>query len=144
MLNSNSFYADRTSIKSVGEEIFEQYCQEKSYKYYRLGFDEKNDPIANFSHINAMLRNLPDYVVETPNGLLVVQVKGTGNFKKKEYDLIPLFMEWYSTSKAPLVYAFCFRGEKPRLIYPEKVIELYKASSDQRWSDGVIYRNLNI
>ena len=58
--------------------------------------------------------------------------------------MIPLFLEWYNSKKASLIYAFCFIGKKPKLIYPEKVIELYQASKDQKWFDGVIYRNLNL
>ena len=64
--------------------------------------------------------------------------------KKKEAEMIPLFLEWYSTKDAPLVYAFCFEGEKPKIIYAEKVIELYKQSVDKKWNDGVIYRSLKI
>ena len=73
-----------------------------------------------------MLRNIPDYFVNTPNGPLVVQVKGSPNFKKKEIDLMPLFLENYSSKGAPLVYAFCFEFCAPKLVYPERLIELYK------------------
>ena len=68
------------------------------------------------------------------------------NIKKKEVDLIPLFMEWYATKEVPLYYAFCFKGQnKPTFRTPDQVIELYqKAEIDKRWDDGIIYRSLKI
>lgn len=145
MLNANDSYEKRQSDVNVGEQIFEDYCKKMGYQCVKLGFDEKKDPIRNFSHINPLLRNIPDYLVDTGSSVMVVQVKGTTNFKKKEVDMIPLFMEWYSSSKAPLVYAFCFQDrEKPVLVYPEKLIDLYQKSQDRKWGDGVIYRNLPI
>lgn len=135
-------YQKRNSIKDLGEQLFEQYCAKQGYKAVRLGFDPKKDPIKDFYKINPLLRNIPDYIVETPIGNFVVQVKGTANIKKKEVELIPLFLEWYSSKDAPLVYAFCFAERKPRLIYADQVIELYKNSVDKVWGDGVIYRTL--
>lgn len=144
MLNAANTYQERQSAPNVGEQYFEAYCQEMGYTCLRFGLNEKKDPIKNFAHINPLLRNIPDYLVDTGTSLLVVQVKGTGNMKKKEIDMLPLFMEWYSSSKAPLVYAFCFQGKKPILMYPEKVIEMYQKATDRKWDDGVIYRNLGI
>jgi len=129
---------------NIGEELFESYCKEKGYAINRIGFDEGANYVENFSKLNPLLRNLPDYIVNTESETFVVCVKGTANFKKKEYELLPLMMEWFSSPKAPLVYAFCFQNVKPRLVFPEKIIELYKFSKDQKWSDGVVYRNLKI
>lgn len=143
MKGSNT-YLERQSVPNIGEILFEEYCQQKGYQCVRLGFDEKKDPIRQFSGLNSLLRNIPDYIVDTGLETYVVMVKGTENFKKKEIDLIPLFLEWYSTNKCPLVYAFCFTGQQPKLIFPEKVMQLYHNSFDQKWSDGVIYRNLSI
>jgi hypothetical protein len=54
-------------------------------------------------------------------------------------------MEWFSTKEAPLIYAFCFTEQKPIMVYPDKIIELYKeAGIDKTWQDGVIYRSLNL
>ena len=132
-------------VKSnVGEELFEEYCNSMDYTYNRIGFDEKNGFVEGFFKLNSLIRNLPDYIVTTKNETFVVAVKGTANFKKKEMDLLPLFMEWYSTKEAPFCYAFCFEGQKPKLVFPEKIIQLYQASKDQKWSDGVVYRNLQI
>lgn len=141
-MNGSMSYQERNSIKDLGEQLFEQYCEKQGYKAVRLGFDPKKDPIKDFYKINPLLRNIPDYIVETPNGNFVVQVKGTANIKKKEVELIPLFLEWYSSKDAPLVYAFCFAERKPRLIYADQVIELYKNSADKVWGDGVVYRTL--
>jgi len=141
MSGSKSFQ-ERNSIKDIGEQLFEKYCAEQKYKVIRLGFNPNENQINDFYKINPLLRNIPDYIVETPKGNFVVQVKGTANIKKKEIELIPLFLEWYSSKDAPLVYAFCFVERKPRLIYADQVIELYKNSVDKVWGDGVVYRTL--
>lgn len=83
MFTGNDSYQDRCSIKSTGESLFELFCQRKGYAFTKLGFDENSDPIKGFANINPMLRNLPDYIMETQKELFVVQVKGTQNFKKK-------------------------------------------------------------
>jgi hypothetical protein len=53
-------------------------------------------------------------------------------------------MEWYSSEKCPLLYAFCFKDHKPLLLHPDRLISLYEQSIDQQWHDGVTYRNLNL
>ncbi|MGI9215241.1 MAG: hypothetical protein ACR2HS_06380 [Gammaproteobacteria bacterium] len=56
-----------------------------------------------------------------------------------------MFLEWFSSKEAPLVYAFCFANQKPLMVYPEKIIELYKeAGEEKQWSDGVIYKTLKL
>ena len=143
MKGSNS-YQERQSEENIGERLFEEYCTSMGYQFNRLGFDEKNKFVPNYFRINSMIRNLPDFIVSTKDETFVVAVKGTANFKKKEIDKIPLFLEWYSSKEAPFVYAFCFEGQKPKLIFPERIIQLYESSKDQKWSDGVVYRNLEI
>ena len=140
---SNS-YQDRQKVANTAEFLFEYYCAEKEYSLNRLGFDEKNKNIDNFFKLNPLIRNLPDYVVNTDTNTYVVNVKGTANFKKKEIDMIPQFLEIFSSAKAPLIYAFCFVGKNPILLKPEKILELWEQSEDRQWPDGVVYRNLNI
>jgi hypothetical protein len=137
-------YAQRQTSANVAEFLFEYYCAEKEYKLTRVGFDEKNKSVDNFYKLNPYLRNLPDYIVNTPKGTFVVNVKGTGNFKQKEIDMLPKFLEWYSTKETPLIYAFCFKDQDPILVYPKRLVELYKRSEDRQWPDGVVYRNLDI
>ena len=129
---------------NIGEELFEKYCKEKGYICNRLGFDEGAGYIEKFFNLNPLLRNLPDYVVNTKTETFVVCVKGTPNLKKKEFELLPLMTEWFSSPKAPLVYAFCFKDQSPKLVFPEKIITLYEQSRDQKWDDGVVYRHLQI
>jgi hypothetical protein len=90
-----------------------------------------------------MLRNAPDYVVDTGNNLFVIAVKGTVNIKQSEYKMIPQFIEWYHSPKAPFVYCFCMH-DKIKTIFADKVIELYEQSYDKKWDDGKIYRTLKI
>jgi hypothetical protein len=141
-INGSHTYQERRRTKNLGEQLFEKYCNDKHYTVVRLGFDSEKDPIKEFFKINPLLRNIPDYLVETEKGLFVVQVKGTANIKKKEVEIIPLFLEWYGSKEAPLVYAFCFAERPPVIMYAEKVIELYKNSVDKVWKDGVVYRTL--
>ena len=137
-------YFQRQKLKNVGEEIFETYCASKNYNLKRIGFDEKRNNIHNFFHLNVALRNIPDYILDTGDTTFVVNVKGTANFKKSEIDLLPFFMEWYSSKKAPLIYAFCFDTiPTPIMLYPEQIIEKYNKLHDRQWKDGAIYRNLN-
>ena len=79
-MNGNNTYAQRQTEVNKGEVLFEEYCKEKGYEFVRIGFNEKKGQISNFFLINPLLRNIPDYFVNTPNGPLVVQVKGSPNF----------------------------------------------------------------
>ena len=143
-MNGSNTYQERNSVPSKGEQLFEKYCVEKGYQFFKIGLDAYRDPFPNYHKISVIIRNIPDYVVGTPNGSYVVQVKGSVNIKKKEVDMIPLLIEWYSTKEIPLIYAFCVDGKKPVVLFPEKVIELYKKAKDKKWDDGVIYRSLEI
>jgi len=137
-------YAERQTVRNVAEFLFEDYCAEKNYTITRVGFDEKNRNIDNFYRLSPFLRNLPDYIVNTPTNTFVVNVKGTGNFKQKEIELLPKFMEWYSSKEAELIYAFCFTGKKPIMLYVEEVLSKYAKATDKQWPDGVTYRNLGL
>lgn len=146
MNTGNHSYAERIQTTNIGEELFENYCESKGFHLVRLGFDSHKANIPNFFNLNVYIRNLPDYVINTENGTYVVNVKGTDNFKQSEYRVLPEFGEWFSSKKAPLVYAFCFKeNDRPILVFPEKIIKLYEeAKTDRQWSDGVIYRCLNL
>jgi hypothetical protein len=144
--NSGQAYADRVkTIKNDGEYLFEKFCNIANTQFQRLGFDEDQDNVPNFWRINPVLRNLPDYVINTKNKTFVVAVKGTDNFKQKEFELLPSMVEAFSSKEAPLIYAFCFKEkQKPIWVNPNKIMELYEKSVDQQWHDKVIYRNLNL
>jgi len=143
MKGSNT-YSERQTVANRGEVLFEQYCQENHYEYKRVGFDEKNNSVSTFYDLSTLLRNLPDYVLVRQDSTYVVNVKGTANIKKKEIDMLPLMMEWFSSRSAPLIYAFCFEHSDPLFVYPDQLISSYRRSVDKQWSDGVIYRNLNL
>jgi len=144
MNKGENSYKERQSVENAAEFYFELYCAEKEYKLNRIGFNEKNANVDNFFKLNKYLRNIPDYVVNTPNRTFVVNVKGTGNFKQKEYEMLDYFEKIYSTDDAPLVYAFCFTNKNPILVSIKKIKELWAKSTDKTWSDGVVYRNLGI
>lgn len=144
-MNGNSSYLERNSGVNLGEQLFEQYCIEKQVYFRRLGFDEKDGSIPHFYRLSPFIRNLPDYLVIGNKGSKLVNVKGTANFKKSEVNMIPQFLEWFNSKECPLIYAFCFKGErKPFFMTPDRVIELYQQAIDKQWNDGVTYRTLKI
>jgi hypothetical protein len=144
--NSGQSYAERIkTIKNDGEYLFEKFCNLNHCEFHRLGFDEHENSVPNYWRLSTLLRNLPDYVLNAKGRTFVVAVKGTDNFKQKEFDLLPKMVETYSSKEAPLIYAFCFKeNTHPIWVKPNELIELYNKADDQTWHDGVIYRNLNI
>jgi hypothetical protein len=143
-MNGTYSYKQRNNVVNIAEVLFEAYCQSKGYFYRRLGFDEKNDPIPNFYDLNIFIRNMPDFYINNNGKAGLIMVKGTANIKASEIKMLPMFMEWYSSEKCPLLYAFCFKDHKPLLLHPDRLISLYEQSIDQQWHDGVTYRNLNL
>jgi hypothetical protein len=143
-MNGSDNYLDRNSEPNIGEILFEKYCSNNRFFCARIGFDEKNESVPDFFNLNHCMRNLPDYYMSKNNHSWLVMVKGTGNIKKSEVELIPKFIEWYSHVKSPLLYAFCFNNQKPKFVPADKIIELYNMSSDRLWPDGKIYRNLDV
>lgn len=144
-MNGNNSYKDRTSIRNVGEQLFEEYCIKKQVFFRKIGFDEKDNAIPHFYRLNSFIRNIPDYLVVSDKGSRLVSVKGTANIKKTEVMLIPQFLEWYHSKECPLWYAFCFSGQdKPFFMTPDRVIQLYQQAEDKQWTDGVKYRTLKI
>jgi hypothetical protein len=144
--NSDSSYLDRVkTIKNDGEYLFEKYCKSHNCQFQRLGFDEHEANVPNYWRLNPIIRNLPDFVINTGNKTFVVAVKGTDKFKKKEIDLLPSMINAYSCEEAPLIYAFCFKENSgPIWVKPNKIIELYNNAQDEKWHDGVIFRDLKI
>jgi hypothetical protein len=144
--NSESEYALRIkTIKNDGEYLFEKFCTEHECDFYKIGFDENEKNVPKFWHLNAVLRNLPDYVIIKDRKIFVVLVKGTDSIKRKEMILLPEMIRSFDSEKAPLIYAFCFKeNEKPIWKSPQEVMDLYDAEEDRQWSDGVVYRNLKL
>jgi hypothetical protein len=143
-MKGDNTYLERQSEPNVGELRFEKYCSQNSIPWQRLGFDEKNNNIPNFFNLSIYLRNLPDYLVVIDGQTNVVNVKGTGNFKSSELLKLPSFQSMYATNECPLLYAFCFAGNLPVLHTIGEIKQLYEASSDKHWDDGVVYRTLRL
>jgi len=137
-------YSDRQKHINIAEVLFIEWAKVKNYKLNRIGFDEKSDSVPNFFKLNPILRNLPDFIINRDSKSFVVNVKGTANIKRKEYDLIPKLIECFSTEEAPLIYAFCFKDTEPIFKTAASVIELFDQSVDKNWSDGIVYRNIKL
>lgn len=144
--NGGQDYNERNSVSvNLGEELFLEWAKNKCTFISRLGFDEKNKNVDFFYNINPVLRNIPDFLIINNHRVFLVNVKGTANIKKKEIDLLPRLVEVYSTEKAPLIYAFCFRGcSEPTFMNTDKLLKLYAESEDKIWDDGVVYRTIKI
>lgn len=144
-MNGDNTYKERQSVLNKGEMLFEEYCKKKGHKFYKIGFSEKTNDIEKYYLLNAFIRNIPDYFVDTGKNCFVVHVKGTGNLKKEEADMIPFFVEYYANDKVELVYAFCMENQPVYVHRANKVLELYNNAEDRMWeSDKKIYRNLNL
>ena len=148
----NSTYAERNAVGyNRGEDWFVAYCEARSAKVQRIGFDEKNGKVPNFFALSDALRHLPDFVVNYENRetsaseTRVIAVKGTNKFKAEDYDRLDWFEQQYSTPRAPLYFVFMLTANKPIWLRPAKVKELYEAAvaTEAAWeSDGKRYRVL--
>ena len=140
----NNNFQERNVKPNVAEFLFEYYCAEKGYHLHRLGSDPSK-PIPKFFDLNPYIRNLPDYIVTTPETTYLVNVKGSANFKHKDYLMMEELKKHYGSEKSHFVYAFQFLNEDPRMMTIEMIRKKYdEAGEDKQWSDGVIYRTLKL
>lgn len=143
-MNNTNTYEERQSVADLGEELFEKWATEKGYTFNRIGFHSKNDSVPNFFKLSPLLRNMPDYVLNTDKKTYVVNVKGTANIKHKEMKILGDLMLCYSSSSAELIYAFCFSGQEPVLMSTTTLSTRFHMAEDKQWHDGVKYRTIKI
>lgn len=143
-MNGNNTYQERNRIpNNQGEDIFLAYCKEHNLKATRLGFDEKQHAVDRFYDLPPFIRNLPDFVVTSEKKLILVNVKGTYNFKEKEFELLEGFGHLYDSENSPLYYAFCTRPDKVVWRKLEAVQKAYVAEREiKTWPDGQRYKTL--
>lgn len=138
-------YEERQSVGvNLGEELFLKWCSRHQWDVTRLGFDEKGANVGGFYNLNRWLRNLPDFVIEKDGRTFVVNVKGTANIKGAERAMIPGLTKIYASDSAPLLYAFAIRNEPIRFASADQVMYLYDNEFDKTWSDGKVYRTLDL
>jgi hypothetical protein len=136
-------YVKRQSLQ-VGEKLFEQWAKDKGYVATVFGSNATDNYIPNFFRLNPILRNSPDYILNTSSKTFVVSVKGTANIKLKEIMLLDQLVAAYSSDKAPLIYAFCFKGHEPVLMSIDTLKQRFAEAENKQWHDGVIYRTIKI
>jgi len=134
---------DQRINNNFGEVRFIASCNKNGWLYKKLGFDNEKE-IKEFWKLNPIIKNIPDFIIQKENQLFVIQVKGTKNFKEKEYKLIDKFIDAYHSINAPLLYAFCLLQRDTIFLKPQQVKELYEQGTDDQWQDGVIFRELDI
>lgn len=121
------------------------YCDRVGATYWKIGFDEKRS-IPGFYHLAAFLRHLPDFVVHNPKTgkTVVVEVKGTLNYKKSDFELLPEYEATYVSEYASYFIVFALPNQ---IIWatPRQVAEAYEWSTTiGKWADGVHYRTLTL
>jgi hypothetical protein len=143
MSDGNQSFKERNSKPNQGEELFKAYCERQGAIYYRLGFDEKK-AIPDFYNLPPYLRHLPDYVVHNPKTgvTVVVEVKGSLNFKESDYQRLDKYDKHYGTELTPYLIAFSLPSG---IIWTtaQQVKDAYEWSTAiGSWPDGVKYRTL--
>jgi hypothetical protein len=144
-MKGTNTYRERNSIKTnQGEEIFLRWCEGKGLKVTRLGFDEKQAPVDRFYDLPDLVRNLPDFIVQSEEKVTLVNVKGSLNLKEKEYLLLDKLAEAYDSEKCHLYYVFAL----PRELFWRRVSSVKKAYEESKeigqWPDGKLYRKLDL
>ena len=142
-MNNTNSYSDRQSVIDIGEQMFLDWATKKNWTVNRIGFDSKNDSVPNFFRLNQVIRNLPDFILNTESKTYVVNVKGTLNIKLKEINMLDKLIEAYSSSTAPLIYAFCLKGQEPILMSTETLQSRFNLAENKTWHDGVVYRTIS-
>jgi len=142
-MNNTNSYADRQSVIDIGEKMFLDWVAQKNWTVNRIGFDSKNDSVPNFFRLNQVIRNLPDFISNTESKTYVVNVKGTLNIKLKEINMLDKLIEAYSNGTAPLIYAFCLKGQEPILMSTETLQSRFNLAENKSWHDGVVYRTIS-
>ena len=138
-------YNTRNTITvNSAEQYFVEWAERRCSLCVKIGFDEKKDRIENFFHINPILRNLPDFLIVFEDKIYIVNVKGTNKIKDKEMRLLPEMIKSYSSEKALLIYAFCFKDYDPIFMTTEKLTKLYEEGEPGKWPDGITYRAINL
>lgn len=149
---SESFEERQSKWTNVGEDMFKSWCQNSGRGVFKIGFDEKNRrvPQHHYNALPELLRKLPDFIV-TGNKCSIVEVKGTVNFKRLDYQNIDKRVALYSNEACKFWYVFCIPNRQvsklewaPIWKTPEEVKALYEEAEDKSWHDGVVYRTLNI
>lgn len=126
----------------VGEDLFERYCQKKGVKYFRTGFDEKNDQIQKFWLVHPMMRHIPDYLIETKAGdPSWVHVKGTPCIKINDLCIYAQFDQQFKGG-CGFYIAFCFRGKDPIFLTFEALQARLTGLTVEEWDDGKQYLRL--
>ena len=143
-MNNTNTYEERQSIADLGEELFEEWANKKGYQLNRIGFHSKDDSVPNFFRLNRLLRNMPDYILNTGKKTYVVNVKGTVNIKENEMVMLSDLILCYSSSGAELVYAFCFKGKDPVLMSSHTLHNRFFNATQKQWHDGVKYRTIEL
>lgn len=144
MTNGNASFDDRNSISTnVGEERFLEYCAKKNVTVRRLGFDEKHGKLARFYSLPDSIRLLPDFVVENDDRIVLVEVKGSANFKQRDYNRIDWLVQNFTNASTVLWFVFALPDG---LIWakPGQVKKMFEGSTSHGvWPDGVQYRFLD-
>lgn len=126
----------------VGEDVFESYCTNKGIKFFRTGFDEKEDQIKKFWLVHPALRHIPDYLIENKTGdPSWIHVKGTPRIKLNDLFAYYQFDQMFK-GECGFYLAFCFRGQDPTFMTMESLQARLTGLTVKEWDDGKQYVHL--
>jgi hypothetical protein len=112
-MTADDSFEVRNSVPDIAAELFESYCKSKGYKYYKMGFDAKENLVEKFWLYPASIRHLPDYSLVADDKVRFIQVKGTSKLKIEDLIEYSKFEDTLDPTRQSLHIAFCFKGYKP-------------------------------
>lgn len=142
-MNGDNTYEERNSIATnQGEELFLQWCRDKKVNVTRLGFDEKQGKVDHFYTLPSLIRNLPDFVITDKEKAVLINVKGSFNFKHEEYLRLDEMSYHFENDRVKLWYVIA-RPDGLTWLTIDALRQRYENSKvDGIWPDGKRYRTL--
>ena len=122
----------------MAEVLFENYCETQGIKIHHTGFDSVMNPVKEFWKVHPTIRALPDYLVETDNGLAWCQVKGSNKLKLHDFVEYSCFEKLFADQCAFYV-VFCFKDGKPIFRTMKDIANSIVGQEIGQWHDGVKY-----
>ena len=139
-ITNTGSYEQRQKISKdeMSETLFENYCETQGIKIHHTGFDSVMNPVKEFWKVHPTIRALPDYLVETDNGLAWCQVKGSNKLKLHDFVEYSTFANLFSHQCAFYV-VFCFKEGKPIFRTMKEIANSIVGQTIEQWHDGVKY-----
>ncbi|MHA2164076.1 MAG: hypothetical protein ACXABF_16800 [Candidatus Thorarchaeota archaeon] len=139
-ITNTGSYEQRQKISKdeMSETLFENYCETQGIKIHHTGFDSVMNPVKEFWKVHPTIRALPDYLVETDNGLSWCQVKGSNKLKLHDFVEYSTFANLFS-HQCDFYVVFMFKDGKPIFRTMKDIANSIVGQEIRQWHDGVKY-----